>query len=258
MKAKPPQLSLAAAGGDQAGRAADFIDSTGHSATSVRRLGTSASCRIADVSRGGIRFSPREMSHGAMSRAPRATDTFRWRLAIGAVLIAGGYAAWLIIPLVVGSDLSPSVKSALTAIFGATPLLTKLIAIALLGRPTINFLTRHSFKLFRRDTGFFFFVEALAQSRAEKRGQHSGPESFSEPGAVGFGVAFPGVIWDLPILTGIRTTLRRRLPDQRDAGMDSELRKQMTPVPNLRRSQPPARRTKTDSFQRVGTRGAAR
>jgi hypothetical protein len=25
------------------------------------------------------------------------TDAFRWRLAIGAILIAGGYAAWLII-----------------------------------------------------------------------------------------------------------------------------------------------------------------
>jgi hypothetical protein len=95
---------------------------------------------------------PREMSHDAMSRAPRVTDTFRWRLAIGAVLIAGGYAAWLIIPLVAASDLSPSVKTALTAFFGATPLLTKLIAIALLGRPTINFLKRHSFKLFREDS----------------------------------------------------------------------------------------------------------
>jgi hypothetical protein len=78
------------------------------------------------------------------------TDTFRWRLAIGAVLIAGGYVAWLIIPLVVASDLSPSVKTALAAFLGATPLLTKLIAIALLGRPTINYLKRHSFKLFRR------------------------------------------------------------------------------------------------------------
>ena len=78
------------------------------------------------------------------------TDTFRWRLAIGAVIIAGGYAAWLIIPLVVASDLSPNIKSALTALLGATPLLTKLIAIALLGRPTINFLKKHSFKLFRR------------------------------------------------------------------------------------------------------------
>ena len=58
----------------------------------------------------------------------------------------GGYGAWLIIPLVVGSDLTPSIKTALTAVLGATPLLTKLLAIALLGRPTIDFLKRHSFK----------------------------------------------------------------------------------------------------------------
>jgi hypothetical protein len=82
-----------------------------------------------------------------VTRAPRRTDTFRWRLAIGAVLIAGGYAAWPIIPLVVASDLSPSIKAALTAVLGATPLLTKLLAIALLGRPTIEFLKKHSFKL---------------------------------------------------------------------------------------------------------------
>ena len=88
-----------------------------------------------------------------MTRPPRMTDTFRWRLAIGAVLIAGGYGAWLIIPLVVASDLSPNVKTALTAFLGATPLLTKLVAIALLGRPTINFLKRHSFKLFRKGSG---------------------------------------------------------------------------------------------------------
>ena len=80
------------------------------------------------------------------------TDTFRWRLAIGAVLIAGGYGAWLIVPLVVASNLSPSVKTALTAFLSATPLLTKLLAIALLGRPTINLLKRHSFKLFRNDS----------------------------------------------------------------------------------------------------------
>jgi hypothetical protein len=88
-----------------------------------------------------------------MSKVLRVTDTFRWRLAIGAVLIAGGYAAWLIIPFVVASDLSPGVKTALTALFGATPLLTKLVAIVLLGRPTINFLKRHSFRLFRRNSG---------------------------------------------------------------------------------------------------------
>jgi hypothetical protein len=50
-----------------------------------------------------------------MSRVPRVTDTFRWRLAIGGLIIAGGYAAWLIIPLVVASDLSPGIKSGLAA-----------------------------------------------------------------------------------------------------------------------------------------------
>ena len=90
------------------------------------------------------------MAAFTVSRLPRTTDTFRRRLAIGAVLIAGGYLAWLVIPLVVGSDLTPRVKTALMAFLGATPLLTKLIAIALLGRPTINFLKKHSFKLFRR------------------------------------------------------------------------------------------------------------
>jgi hypothetical protein len=81
------------------------------------------------------------------------TDAFRWRLAIGAIIVAGGYAAWLIIPLVMASDLSPSIKSGLAAFLGVTPLLTKLIAVALLGRPTINFLKKHSFKLFRPSAG---------------------------------------------------------------------------------------------------------
>jgi hypothetical protein len=40
-----------------------------------------------------------------------------------------------------------------TAFLGATPLLTKLVAIALLGRPTINFLKRHSFTLLRKGSG---------------------------------------------------------------------------------------------------------
>jgi len=64
----------------------------------------------------------------------------------------GGYGAWLIIPFVVSSDLTPSLKTTLAAVLGATPLLTKLLAIALLGRPTIDFLKRHSFKLFRKNS----------------------------------------------------------------------------------------------------------
>jgi branched-subunit amino acid ABC-type transport system permease component len=93
------------------------------------------------------------MDAAAMSKIPRLPDTFRWRLAIGAVLIVGSYLAWLIIPLVVSSGLSPEAKTALTALLGATPLATKFIAVALLGRPTINYLKKHPLKLFRRESG---------------------------------------------------------------------------------------------------------
>jgi hypothetical protein len=68
-------------------------------------------------------------------------------------LIAGSYLAWLIIPLVVSSGLSPNVKTALTAVLGVTPLATKFIAVALLGRPTINYLKKHPLRLFRGKSG---------------------------------------------------------------------------------------------------------
>ena len=88
-----------------------------------------------------------------MSKIPRLPDTFRWRLAVGAVLIAGSYLAWLIISLVVSSGLSAEAKTALTALLGATPLATKFIAAALLGQPTINYLKTHPLRLFRGKSG---------------------------------------------------------------------------------------------------------
>ena len=56
-------------------------------------------------------------------------------------------------PLVVSSGLSPEVKTALAAVLGATPLATKFIALALLGRPTINYLKKHPLRLFRGKAG---------------------------------------------------------------------------------------------------------
>ncbi|HET7852387.1 MAG TPA: hypothetical protein VFK91_06555 [Methyloceanibacter sp.] len=93
------------------------------------------------------------MSHDVTNKRPRLSATFRSRLIMGAILVASGYAAWLIIPVVVASDLAPNIKAALTAFFSATPLLTKLVAVALLGRPTLDFLKRHSVKFFRRGVG---------------------------------------------------------------------------------------------------------
>jgi hypothetical protein len=77
-----------------------------------------------------------------LSRTPRKTDTFRWRLVIGAALVGGGYAAWLLIPSVLSSELDGDVKGMIVAALGATPLATKILAIALLGRPTFNYLKK--------------------------------------------------------------------------------------------------------------------
>ena len=77
-----------------------------------------------------------------MGRIPRKTDTFGWRLAIGAALIGGGYIVWLIIPFVLRSELDGQIKGMIVAALGVTPLATKILAIALLGRPTFNYLKK--------------------------------------------------------------------------------------------------------------------
>jgi hypothetical protein len=77
-----------------------------------------------------------------LSRTPRKTDTFRWRLAIGAGLVGGGYAAWLLIPFVFSSELDGHVKGIVVAALSAMPLATKILAIALLGRPSLNYLKK--------------------------------------------------------------------------------------------------------------------
>jgi hypothetical protein len=61
---------------------------------------------------------------------------------MGAALIGGGYVAWLLIPLVLSSGLGARAKGILVAALGATPLATKILAIALLGRPTLNYLKK--------------------------------------------------------------------------------------------------------------------
>ena len=80
-------------------------------------------------------------------------DQLGWRFALGTALIVGGYGAWSLIPVVVEADLEPSVKAALSGLFGATPFLTKVIAVALMGRPAYNFLKRTVFQYVRRAVG---------------------------------------------------------------------------------------------------------
>ncbi len=72
-----------------------------------------------------------------------------WKVGLAAALIAAGYGAWFLIPLVVTSDLAPQVKTAIVAILGATPLLTKFAAAALFGTEAINFLRHYLRRLWR-------------------------------------------------------------------------------------------------------------
>ena len=51
------------------------------------------------------------------------------------------------------ADLEPSVKAALSGLFGATPFLTKVVAVGLMGRPAYNFLKRTVFQYIRRKFG---------------------------------------------------------------------------------------------------------
>jgi hypothetical protein len=59
-----------------------------------------------------------------------------------AALIVCGYLALLLIPVVLAADFERSVKAALTGLLGVTPLLTKLAAVALLGKPAFKLIKK--------------------------------------------------------------------------------------------------------------------
>jgi len=73
-----------------------------------------------------------------------------WRFALGAVILVGTYVAWPMIPLVMATDLDSGLKAALSGILGATPFLSKFVAIAVMGRPAYYFLKRIVFTRLRR------------------------------------------------------------------------------------------------------------
>jgi|KBSSwiStaDraftv2_1062776.scaffolds.fasta_scaffold303886_2 hypothetical protein len=72
-----------------------------------------------------------------------------WRFAAGIVLIVGGYIAWTFIPVVVATDLSTGAKSVLTALLGATPFMTKIAAVAVMGKPAYDLFKRTVLKSLR-------------------------------------------------------------------------------------------------------------
>ncbi|MCJ7598916.1 MAG: hypothetical protein MUO41_09890 [Methyloceanibacter sp.] len=72
-----------------------------------------------------------------------------WRFALGVLLIVGGYAAWPFIPAAFEADLQPAAKSVLTGLLGATPFLTKVMAVALMGRPAYELFKRNVWNFVR-------------------------------------------------------------------------------------------------------------
>ncbi len=73
-----------------------------------------------------------------------------WRFAIGTLIIVSAYLAWPLIGVVMMTDLDSSVKAALSGILGATPFISKFIAVAIMGRPAYYFLKRTVFNRLRR------------------------------------------------------------------------------------------------------------
>src|SRR4029079_15081700 len=72
-----------------------------------------------------------------------------WRFAASIVLIVGGYIAWTFIPVVVATDLSTGAKSVLTTLLGATPFMTKIVAVAIMGKPAYDLFKRTVLKSLR-------------------------------------------------------------------------------------------------------------
>lgn len=73
-----------------------------------------------------------------------------WRFTIGAVILVGAYVAWPLIPVVMASDLDAGTKAGLSGLLGATPFLSKFVAMAVMGRPAYYFLKRTVYARLRR------------------------------------------------------------------------------------------------------------
>ena len=73
-----------------------------------------------------------------------------WRFALGTVVLVGAYAAWPLIPVVMMTELEPGIKAGLSGLLGATPFISKFLALAIMGRPAYYFLKRTVFDRIRR------------------------------------------------------------------------------------------------------------
>lgn len=87
-----------------------------------------------------------------MNSAARASSHTQlgWRFVVGVVLVIGGYIPLAFIPVVAGADLSLVLKTILTGFISGTPMLSKVVAIAVMGKPGFNFLKEQVFRFLSR------------------------------------------------------------------------------------------------------------
>jgi hypothetical protein len=88
---------------------------------------------------------------GIAAAEPEFTaEQIGWRFTLGALILVGAYLAWPLIPVVMAADLEPGVKAGISGLLGATPFLSKFIAVAVMGRPAYYFLKRNVYTRVRR------------------------------------------------------------------------------------------------------------
>jgi len=100
-----------------------------------------------------IHKSPADRKEVSIQTADEQTFTAEqigWRFGLGTLVLVGAYAAWLLIPVVMMTDLEPGIKAGISAVLGATPFVSKFVALAIMGRPAYYFLKRTVFKRLRR------------------------------------------------------------------------------------------------------------
>jgi hypothetical protein len=127
-----------------------------------------------DASAAGV--SPAQASVGRVEMNDTVAEVsaadLGWRFGIGVALIFGGYGGWALIPVVTGSGMSVGVKSALAGILALMPLLGKVAAVAVMGKPGFNLLKKYLSKYLgglwpdqvsraRYNAGLWLFVASL-------------------------------------------------------------------------------------------------
>ena len=93
---------------------------------------------------------PEEIAIDTANDPVFSSEQIGWRFALGTVVLIGAYAAWPLIPVVMMTDLEPGIKAGLSGLLGATPFISKFVALAIMGRPAYYFLKRTVFSRLRR------------------------------------------------------------------------------------------------------------